>query len=51
MGINDLEPWEETLRILSDPELMKQVRVARTELDQPVVLTKEEAIALSVSIN
>jgi len=46
ISIDDLESLEETLRILSDPQLLEQVRGARKEENDPVVMTKEEAIAL-----
>jgi len=51
ISIDDLESLEETLRILSDPQLLEQVRGARAEENDPVVLTKEEAIALASRSN
>ena len=37
---------EETLRVLSDPALLAQVRASRAEADAPVTLGKDEALAL-----
>ena len=42
----DLESLEETLRVLSDPDLLVQVRASRAEADAPVTLGKDEALAL-----
>jgi prevent-host-death family protein len=43
MSVDDLDSLEETLRVLSDPALLAQVRASRAERDQAVSLTKEEA--------
>jgi antitoxin YefM len=43
MSVDDLDSLEETLRVLSDPALLAQVRASRAERDQAVPLTKEEA--------
>lgn len=48
LSIDDLESLEETLRILSDPALMRSVRRARREADggKATHLTRDEALAL-----
>lgn len=46
ISADDLESLEETLRVLSDPDLLAQVRASRAERDAAVVLTKEEAARL-----
>ena len=46
MSVDDLDSLEETLRVLSDPALLAQVRASRAERDQAVLLTKEEAARL-----
>ena len=43
MSVDDLDSLEETLRVLSDPALLAQVRASRAERDEAVPLTKEEA--------
>jgi antitoxin YefM len=42
----DLDSLEETLRVLSDPDVLAQVRASRAESEPPVTLTKEEAARL-----
>jgi prevent-host-death family protein len=44
---DDLESLEETLALLSDPEVLAQIRASRDEVatGQRVVMTKEEALA------
>ena len=46
ISADDLESLEETLRVLSDPDLLAQVRASRAEADAPVTLGKDEALAL-----
>ncbi len=46
ISADDLESLEETLRVLSDPDLLVQVRASRAEADAPVTLGKDEALAL-----
>ena len=46
ISADDLDSLEETLRVLSDPELLAQVRASRAERDQAVQLSKEEAARL-----
>jgi len=46
ISADDLASLEETLRVLSDPELLAQVRASRAERDQAVQLSKEEAARL-----
>lgn len=46
MSIEDVESLEETLAVMSDPELMASIREAEAEVDKGLVLTKEEALAL-----
>lgn len=46
ISADDLESLEETLRVLSDPELLAQVRASRAELVEAVPLSKEEAARL-----
>jgi antitoxin YefM len=46
ISADDLESLEETLRVLSDPDLLAQVRASRAESDQAVQLSKEEAARL-----
>jgi len=46
ISADDLESLEETLRVLSDPELLAQVRTSRAERDEAVPLSKEEAAGL-----
>lgn len=46
ISADDLASLEETLRVLSDPELLAQVRSSRAERDQAVQLSKEEAARL-----
>jgi len=47
LSIADLDGLEETLEILSDPQLMRRVRKGEAEVarGQSVVLTKEDALA------
>ena len=46
ISADDLDSLEETLRVLSDPALLAQVRASRAERDQAVPLSKEEAMRL-----
>ena len=46
MSVDDLESLEETLRVLSDPDLLAQVRASRAETDASVTLSRAEALAL-----
>ena len=46
ISADDLESLEETLRVLSDPELLAQVRASRAERGEAVPLSKEEAARL-----
>ncbi len=46
ISADDLESLEETLRVLSDPELLAQVRASRAERAEAVPLSKEEAARL-----
>jgi prevent-host-death family protein len=46
ISADDLDSLEETLRVLSDPKLLAQVRASRAERDQAVPLSKEEAARL-----
>ncbi len=46
ISADDLDSLEETLRVLSDPELLAQVRASRAERDHAVHLSKEEAARL-----
>jgi prevent-host-death family protein len=46
ISADDLDSLEETLRVLSDPELLAQVRASRAEREQAVQLSKEEAARL-----
>lgn len=46
ISADDLESLEETLRVLSDPGLLDQVRASRAERDRAVPLSKEEAARL-----
>jgi prevent-host-death family protein len=46
ISADDLDSLEETLRVLSDPELLAQVRASRAERDQAMQLSKEEAARL-----
>ena len=46
ISADDLESLEETLRVLSDPDLLAQVRASRAEADAPVTLSKEEVLAM-----
>lgn len=46
ISADDLDSLEETLRVLSDPDLLARVRKSRTEVDRAVVLTKEDATRL-----
>lgn len=46
ISADDLDSLEETLRVLSDPELVAKVRASRAEREQAVQLTKEEAARL-----
>lgn len=47
LSVADLEGLEETLEILSDPQLMRRIRKADAEINrgQSEVLTKEEVLA------
>ena len=47
ISADDLESLEETLALLSDPEVLAQIRASRAEAGagQRVALTKEEALA------
>lgn len=46
ISADDLDSLEETLRVLSDPELLTQVRASRAEREHAVQLSKEEAAGL-----
>ena len=46
ISADDLDSLEETLRVLSDPDVLTQVRASRAECELPVTLTKEEAARL-----
>lgn len=46
ISADDLDSLEETLRVLSDPALLAQVRASRAERGQPTRLSKEEALRL-----
>lgn len=48
LSVEDLESLEETLDILSDPQLLAEIRQAEAEVaaGQAEILTKEEAQAL-----
>jgi prevent-host-death family protein len=46
ISADDLDSLEETLRVLSDPDVLAQVRASRAESEPPVTLTKEEATRL-----
>lgn len=46
ISADDLDSLEETLRLLSDPAVLAQVRASRAESEPPVTLTKEEAARL-----
>ena len=46
ISADDLDSLEETLRVLSDPEVVAKVRASRAEREQAVQLTKEEAARL-----
>jgi antitoxin YefM len=47
ISADDLESLEETLALLSDPEVLAQIRASRDEVaaGQPVAMTKEQALA------
>lgn len=47
ISADDLESLEETLALLSDPEVLAQIRASRDELatGQREVMTKEQALA------
>lgn len=45
MSADDFDSLEETLEILSDPELMKEIALAKEELKQGVYNTREEVEA------
>ena len=47
ISADDLESLEETLALLSDPEVLAQIRASRAEVGagQGVALTKEQALA------
>lgn len=45
ISIEDLESLEETLAVMSDPQLMASIREADADPDGGEVLTKEEALA------
>lgn len=48
LSIDDLESLEETLAILSDPDLVREIREAEADVDagRTTTLTKAEALAL-----
>ena len=46
ISADDLESLEETLRVLSDPDLLAQVRASRAEADASVTLGRDEAVAM-----
>lgn len=46
ISADDLASLEETLRVLSDPDALAQVRASRAESEPPVTLTEEEAARL-----
>ena len=46
LSVEDLESLEETLDILSDPQLLAEIREAEVAAGKAEVLTKEEAEAL-----
>jgi prevent-host-death family protein len=43
ISADDLESLEETLRVLSDPDLLAQVRASRAEADASVTLSRAES--------
>lgn len=43
---NDVESLEETLRVLSDPDLLTQVHASRAESDVAVTVDRNEALAM-----
>jgi antitoxin YefM len=47
ISADDLESLEETLALLSDPEVLSQIRASRSELlaGQVEVMTKDQALA------
>ncbi len=47
LNVADLEGLEETLEILSDPQLMRRIRKADAEIEsgKSEILTKDEALA------
>ncbi len=47
ISADDLESLEETLALLSDPEVLTQIRASRAEVGagQQVALTREQALA------
>ena len=46
ISFEDLESLEETLRVLSDPDLLARVRASRAEADAFVTLDRDEALAM-----
>ena len=46
ISAEDLESLEETLRVLSDPDLLAHVRASRAESDAAVHLDRNEALAM-----
>ncbi len=46
ISADDLESLEETLRVLSDPDLLAQVRASRAEADASLTMSREEALAM-----
>lgn len=46
ISAEDLESLEETLRVLSDPDLLAQVRASRAETDAAVTLDRNAALAM-----
>lgn len=47
ISTDDLDSLEETLRVMSDPDLLAQVRASRAERDEAVALSKEDAARLT----
>jgi antitoxin YefM len=46
ISVEDWEGMEETLEILSDPELMAEIRAAREEIDHGDIVSAEETTHL-----
>lgn len=42
----DTQPFDENDDVITDPKLLAELRISRSQMGEAIVLTKEEALAL-----